>query len=161
MNFTLPETISSSEDLMTLSLEVSSYAQWFNQFVIANKAGTKYQAAQPELSVVASDIIRDWAKQEQLTTARLDELIEILETIKSRAKTMTITLAAPATAELKKALVSWARDNISPDVLISFRFNATILGGMVVRFGSHVFDWSFRRVIMSERHKIPEILNRV
>ena len=161
MSFSLPETVSSSEDLMTLSLEVSSYAKWFNQFVVAEKAGTKYQASQPELSVVAGDVIRAWAKEEQLTTARLDELIKTLESIKSGARTMTITLAAPATNELKKSLVSWARENIAPDILISFRFNATILGGMVVRFGSHVYDWSFRRVIMNERHKIPEILNRV
>ena len=50
---------------------------------------------------------------------------------------------------------------VAPDVLVNFQFNATILGGMVVRYGSHVYDWSFRRQILAKRDTFPEVLRRV
>ena len=91
----------------------------------------------------------------------LDELIATLEVYRKTATTVTITLAAPATSEIKKTLVNWCRHNISADILVSFQFNATILGGMVVRHGSRVFDWSFKRQILAARANFPEVLRRV
>jgi F0F1-type ATP synthase delta subunit len=74
---------------------------------------------------------------------------------------MTITLAAPATTGIKKQLTAWCRDNVAPDVLVRFEFNQTLLGGMVVRFGSHIYDWSLRRQILDGRTKFPEVLRNV
>ena len=161
MSISLPATVSSTNDLTGLILEVREYAKWFNQYTNATKLHTSYAHTQPELSPTASTLIRDWAKQASLTSARLDELITGLEHTKSHAPVMTITLAAPAPTEVKKELVAWCRDNISPSILVTFRFNSGILGGMVVRSGSSIYDWSFRRAIMNERHKFAEILSRV
>jgi len=157
----LPASISSSSDVTSLTLEVRAYAQWYGQYVNAQKAGTKYKASQPELSDIAGEVIREWAKEAPLTSARIDELITHLEKIQKTAPIITITLAAAATSEVKRALVSWCREHIHEDILVTFRFNATILGGMVVRYGSRVYDWSFRRAIMDGRQRFPEVLSRV
>ena len=74
---------------------------------------------------------------------------------------MSITLAAPAGAGLKRTLAEWCRQNIDENLLVHFDFNATLLGGMVVNYGSRIFDWSFRRRILEDRAKFPEVLRRV
>jgi hypothetical protein len=123
----------------------------------------------PTLTPAAKILLASWAAQvnagtnggQALTSANLDELVLELQDIIDMAPTITITLAAPASAGIKKSLVTWCRANIAPDALVSFGFNATLLGGMVVRFGSHLYDWSFRRQILQNRAKIPEVLRRV
>jgi F0F1-type ATP synthase delta subunit len=157
----LPPTLSSSQDLAALILEIREYAKWYGQYSVANRVKAKFTTEQPELSTAAVEMIRDWGKEEALSQKRLDLLLSSLEKLKAKAPVITITLAAPATTEVKKSLVSWCRTNIAPDVLVSFRFNATLLGGMVVRSGSHIYDWSFRRTILNERHRFGEILSRV
>ncbi len=160
-NGTIPKTISSASDLTGLILEVREYTKWYNQYANASRVGAPYQIAQPELSPTASQLIRDWASQTQVSSKSLDELVAQLEHTKVHAPVITITLAAPATSEVKAQLVAWCRANLSPDILVTFRFNATILGGMVVRYGSTIYDWSFRRTILNERHRFAEVLQRV
>jgi hypothetical protein len=161
MTSILPPSVSSTQDLTSLILEIRSYAKWYSQYTTASKVKTTYKEAQPELSPTATELIRTWGKQSPLSQKSLDELISTLEKTVSHAPIMTITLAAPATTEVKRALVDWCRSNIHQDILVTFRFNSTILGGMVVRFGSKIYDWSFRRAILNERHKFGEMLTRV
>jgi len=157
----IPASVSSPSDITTLILEVRAYAQWYGQYANAQRTGSRYKTPQPELSEVASEVIRAWAKEAPLTSARIDELTANLEHIQKTAPVITITLAAAATTEVKRALVTWCRAHIHDDILVTFRFNATILGGMVVRYGSRVYDWSFRAAIMNGRRRFPEVLSRV
>lgn len=161
MTLVLPASISSTQDVTALGLEVQSYAKWYLQYANAAKLKVAYKEPQPDITPVAAELIREWGKQNPLSADSLDQLIKELAHKSKSAPTMTITLAAPATSDVKATLVGWARENINPDVLITFRFNSTILGGMVVRVGSHIFDWSFRRAILNERHKFREIISRV
>jgi F0F1-type ATP synthase delta subunit len=84
-----------------------------------------------------------------------------LREFEESAPHITLTLAAPAPNGLKKTLISWCRDNIDKNILVDFKFNATILGGMVVVYGSRIFDWSFKRQILAAREKFPEVLRNV
>ena len=161
MTSILPPAVSSSQDLTSLILEVRSYAKWYSQYATAAKVKAKYKEEQPELSPTASELIRSWGKQSPLSQKRLDDLITTLEKTAKHAPVMTITLAAPATAEVKRTLVGWCRTNIHQDILVTFQFNSTILGGMVLRFGSKIYDWSFRRTILNERHRFGELLSDV
>jgi hypothetical protein len=161
MALNLPATVSSTQDLTSLILEVREYAKWYSQYATAAKLKTKYKQEQPEITPTAGELIRIWNKESPLSQKSLDELIASLERTKKQAPVMTITLAAPATTEVKRALVDWCRKNINQDILVTFRFNSTLLGGMVLRYGSNIYDWSFRRAILNERQKFGEILSRV
>jgi F0F1-type ATP synthase delta subunit len=44
---------------------------------------------------------------------------------------------------------------------VNFNYNRSLLGGMVVRAGSRVFDWSFRRQIIGAEEKFTEVFHRV
>lgn len=157
----LPDTVSSIQDLQALIIEVREYTKWFSHAAILKKMNGKNVPNPPSLSPSTSEMIRSWANGKPLTRQNLDLLIIGLEKYKHSAENMTIILAAPATGDIKKQLVGWCRKNVSDNILVSFQFNATILGGMVVRYGSRIFDWSFRRQILANRTKFPEVLKNV
>lgn len=161
MKLQLPNSVSSAEDVTALIIEVRQYSQWFSHNVIKQKVGAKTPSDQLTLSPVANEVIQSWGAKDALTTASLDDLMKQLEEFKKSAPTLTITLAAPAPGDLKQELVAWCRENIADNVLVNFRFNSTLLGGMVVRYGSRVFDWSFRRQLLANRNKFTEVLRNV
>lgn len=161
MDVKLPNTIASPQDLAALLSEIKDYAKWFGHESIKQKVAGSHGSGAPELSVTANELIRGWSQTKALNRESFDSLITSLERYTQSSPAITFTLAAPVSGELKKTLVSWCRDNIAPNILVSFRFNATILGGMVVQCGSSVFDWSFKRQILNNREKFPEVLRRV
>lgn len=161
MDVKLPSTIASPQDLAALLGEIKEYAKWFGHESIKQKVAGSHSDQAPELSITANELIRAWGKAKPLSRESFDSLITSLEHYTKSSPAITFTLAAPVSGELKKTLVSWCRDNIAPNILVTFRFNATLLGGMVVQCGSSVFDWSFKRQILSNREHFPEVLRRV
>jgi hypothetical protein len=157
----LPNSISSSQDLNSMRLELREYAKWFSHNEIKKRVGAHNPSEQPELSPAARDTLQAWKAENPITSHSLDELQHALEQLEKSAPHVTLTLAAPATGDLRKNLIDWCRHNIAPNVMVDFRFNSTLLGGMVVRYGSHIFDWSFRRQIMTSLDKFPGILRNV
>lgn len=163
MKLRLDDSVASPQDLQAMILEIRSYARWFSHNDVKKRAGAKHvaHAEAPELSPAAAVLIKALGARQPLSSQRLDGLIAGLEDYAAAAPVMSITLAAPAAGSLKKELVSWCRENVAPDTLVNFQFNSTLLGGMVVRVGSHIFDWSFRRQILENRQKFPEMLRNV
>lgn len=156
MKINLDESVSSAQNLKSLILEIRDYAHWFSQNAIRKRVSSKSASDKPELSKAADNLIRNW--KSPMDRSGLDELISALEDLEKTAPRLTITLAAPPASGLKKMLVAWLREEISPDILVSFDFNSTLLGGMVLRCGSKIFDWSLRRQILDERTRFPEVL---
>lgn len=161
MKLKLPDSVSSVQDVTALILEVREYTRWFSHATIMKKMNNKNISKPPTLSASSNEMLRNWSDGKSLTRQNLDELIANLERFKHSSETMTIVLAAPATSDIKKQLVSWCRQNVSDNILVSFQFNATLLGGMVVRYGSRIFDWSFKRKILANRGHFPEVLRNV
>jgi hypothetical protein len=161
MKLSLPNSVGSQQDVTALQREVKEYARWFAHEAIKKRISVKHTSIPPATTPGAAQLIHEWSAKETLTSHRLDELIKELERYGDKAPTITITLPAPPTNDIKATLVGWCRKNIASDILVTFQFNATILGGMVVRFGSHVYDWSFRRQLLAARDAFPEVLRRV
>lgn len=161
MGLILPSSVSSLQDVTALEREIHEYASWFAHNEIKAKVHAKHTTPPPKLSEAGLEVLRTWNSKKLMTRSELDALQKELAQVKKTASTMTITLAAPASRELRQILVGWCRTNIHPTILVTFQFNATLLGGMVVRYGSRVFDWSFRRQILATRHNFPEVLRRV
>lgn len=161
MSLRLPDGIYSSQDLKALTIEVREYTKWYGQTAVKQKVTGKSEAQAPVVSAPAAALLNDWGGGKPLSRESLDELIKELNAHEAKAPRLTITLAAPAPGTLKKELIAWCRKNINENALVNFKFNATILGGMVVTYGSHTYDWSFRRQILAAREKFPEVLRGV
>lgn len=161
MKLNLPASVASAQDIAAILLETRAYSRWFAHESIKQRVRGGTLAKAPAQTPALQELLHTWAAGGQITQTKLDALIAALENYRKTAPHLTITLAAPATGAVKATLVEWCRKNISANVLISFEFNATILGGVVVRTGSRVFDWSFRRKLLDGRAAFPEVLRRV
>lgn len=164
MSFRLPDTIASSQDVITLIAEIRDYSKWYMHESIKQRVsgrGSRRASDEPVLSPAAGELLRELAKDKPLSRQAFEQLIKTLEDYSRHAPTVLFTLAAPVTTALKKTLVGWCRTNIGDSVLVTFQHNSTILGGMVVRYKSRVFDWSFRRQILASAQNFPEVLRRV
>lgn len=159
--FSLPSSIASPEELVRATLEVKEYAKWFNQESIRRRVSKKKGPPAPMISDAAKSVMTAWADGGPQDSREMATLLKTLEDFRRHTETVTITLAAPVTGQLKQTLVSWCRTHISPSVFVSFQFNATLLGGAVIRYGSRVFDWSFRRQLLDNAHSFAEVLRRV
>lgn len=157
----LPEHISSPQDLTALILEVREYARWYEHETIRRRSGTTSPSTQPVLSPTTATLLRAISGGISLQPKQLEEVIATLLQYKKTSPVITLTLAAPVTAAVKATLTAWCRQELSPNVLVSFESNRTLLGGMVVRYGSHVHDWSHRRALLSSTVSMSEVLNHV
>jgi F0F1-type ATP synthase delta subunit len=72
---------------------------------------------------------------------------------------MHLTLGAPATRTLKRQLTVWFRSQIHPDSLLTFAARSDIGGGLILRAGSRVYDFSFRSKILENKSRIMELAN--
>jgi hypothetical protein len=161
MKIQLPDGICSPQDLRAVILEIRDYARWSSHAAVKKQVSGKAAGDKPETTPEAAAIVKAWTDNKPLTQAGLDELIAELEDFEAEAPYLTITLAAAPSGGFKKELAAWCRQNIEPNVLVSFKFNSTLLGGLVVRYGSRIYDWSFRRQLLTNRAKFPEVLRRV
>jgi len=156
----LPINITNPHQIDSLILEVKTYAKWHSHAAIKQRAGAK-TAEPPLISGAAEKLIEQWSKSQDLNAKQLDKLIDTLSDLKQSTPQLTITLAAPPSGQLQANLTDWCRKNLSENVLVSFHFNRTLLGGMVVQFGSHIYDWSFRRQLLAARDDFPKVLRSV
>lgn len=161
MKIKLPDNISSAQDIASLIIELHDYSRWFNQELIIKRTHATHDLEPPIISKNAQDLIDSCDSEKQLEQHDIDELISELEKLKNNLPVINITLAALPTSAIKTDIVKWCRNNISDNILVNFWFNATLLGGMVVRYKSHIFDWSFKRQILANRAKFPEVLKNV
>lgn len=158
MKLTLPDSIASSQDLTALINDVHVYAKWASKELIKQKVAGKSAGSQPEISPEAATVIRSWGGGKALTQPVIDSLVKALEEHKKTAPSVTITLAAIPSGEVKSKLVGWCRKELDQAILVSFRLNRNILGGMVVAYGSHIHDWSFRRKLLDSPKQFHEVL---
>lgn len=162
MKSSLPASIVSAQDLTMVIHEIQDYVAWALHETIKHKVSTKNaMTPQPELSPAATELVSAWGKSKGSTADSFRQLIETLERIAKSAPTLTITLAGPAPQHVKEHLVAWCRENLSQNVLVTFKFNRTLLGGMVVRAGSHIYDWSLHRKLMDNGQSFTEVLRSV
>lgn len=161
MKIKLDEEISSVHDLQAVINELKDYGKWQSHNSMRKLLKSRHETETPTLSEAAKNMLHQYGDKELLNRSSSDQLISTLEHFAKRAPTITITLAAPPTRPIKKQLVGWCRDNLSHNILVNFEFRSSLLGGMVVRNGSHIYDWSFRRQILEAGPRFPEVLRNV
>lgn len=157
----LPPSVISPQDVARLEIEVGAFSDWFRHNAIKQEMHISKGTAMPGMSPECISLLRGVSTSGTLTQANIDTLLEYMQKLRLSASTIHITLAAPAGKQIREQLAEWCRRELDPSLLVEFSFNSTILGGMVVRYGSHVFDWSFRRSILNNRASFAEVLRRV
>lgn len=156
MKLILNEEVISSADLKDAIEELKDYRASFRHQQIRGSVTRRSSNAQIMPSSAAEDLIRQARQGKQLTIGLIEDLISELEKIERHAAKVRIILASAPTPGIKKKITSWIRENISGVVLVDFRYDSSILGGMILILGSHIYDWSFRRDLLSSKDKLKE-----
>lgn len=93
--------------------------------------------------------------------ASMEALSKGLKLIRTQAPVAHLTLAALPNRSLKRQLTEWFRKEINPYMLLTFAVRTDIGGGVVLRVGSRIYDFSFRQQIVGNKHRIAEIFENV
>ena len=99
MKVQLPSTVSSLQDLSTLTLEIREYAKWFAHNAIKERVHAKNVTPPPVLSTSATELIRSVGSKKLLSSSDLEQLIAALE--EERFSRDKHTTAFPAEAARK------------------------------------------------------------
>lgn len=91
----------------------------------------------------------------------LNTLQTELTMMRDRAPVAHMILPALPNRTLKRKLVDWFRTEIDPSILMTFAVRSDIGGGFVLRVGSKHRDFTFRRQLLDNKHRIAEIYDGV
>lgn len=162
MAFKLPDEIYSPSTIDACAFELETYADWMHAQAVKAKVSKRSQDSQePTISPGTVMLIKAYLGDRAATPHLLEDLAKELVALKKSLPVVHVTLAAMPGVSLKLKLVEWFRQNITPDILISFGTNSQIAGGVVVRTSGQIFDFSFRRRVLDQRARLPELFNNV
>jgi hypothetical protein len=154
MNWVLPDNIQSPEQIEAALLDLSRLSDWLRRKTI------KEGQLDEELATRAQAILAP-IEQSAWTLELVDEVSKRLESLKSTAPLVRITLPGLPSPKLRAELVGWLRREINPNILVSFSFNRLLAGGMVIRAGSKIYDFSFSGALLKQRSRLAEMIHGV
>lgn len=94
-------------------------------------------------------------------THSLDEVAQALRNSIQSAITYEVVIAIEPSAVFLQELTRWFRDNLSPQVLISYKVRRSIGGGAIVRTPNRIYDFSFYSKLLASNVRIGDILHHV
>lgn len=151
----LPLDLYSPDQLGIVMLELRDHIN-----AMRDKAVREKQSGQPEEAPHVSALllgVMHGAGIDKEDQAAQEELQRSLQMIREKAPVAHITLAALPNRTLKRQLTEWFRTQINPYCLLTFSTRTDIGGGIVLRAGSKVYDFSFRHQIVGNKQRIAEI----
>lgn len=156
----LPTDLYSPEQLGAVVIELRSYTGALRDANVRAKATKSAVSAPEHLSALLLGVFRG-AGVKVTDLEGSEKLLKELEAIRDKAPAVHLMMAALPNRELKRKFTDWFRTAIHPYTLLTFATRADIGGGVILQAGSHVYDYSFRQQILTNRHRISEIYARV
>lgn len=150
--YLLPSSLISKADVARLKREVETLDNALETQKV-RAGGQQFSYHMP----VTSQLLSDFVELNKLDLAndkvRL-ELKEQLQALKEKASTMHMTFASVADPESLGQLVTWIRQNIHPQALLSVGLQPAIVGGVYLRTPNHVHDFSLKSMLAGKRELI-------
>jgi hydroxypyruvate isomerase len=144
--------------LESVIYDIELYLDWYRQAQIQKRVHANI-TEEPTHSAETVLVIEAWLAGKPATIETLEELIAYLRALK--LPQVHIMLAALPNRAQREALVSWFRNNVGSDLLLSFVADRNLGGGIVVRTPNRVFDFTWKQQLIAGRSKLAEILKRV
>lgn len=142
----------------TLSFTIMELSRFASDLRDANARGKNGQAQLPDPPEALAHIL-EIMKVAPGDAESVEALRRSLEQYLLKSPTVHIILAAAPSSAIKRQLAEWFRSQINPDILLTFTVRSDIGGGIVVQAGSHLYDFSFKRILLGNKARIAEIAN--
>lgn len=148
-NIILPAALLGRADVARLNLEVEKLDNDFEtQKVRDGKDESNYSI--PTMSRALSDFLQ----LNKLNIASAKERVELkrqLKIMKDKTPVMHMTFAVDPDPEFLQLLVTYIRENLHPQALLSVGIQPALVGGVFVRTPNHVHDFSVRTLLADKR----------
>jgi hypothetical protein len=159
MNVRLPVDLYSADQLGAVILELRDYVAALRDNQVRRRAGHTVEET-PHVSALLLGVLHGaGAKQDEL--APTESVLSDIEVLRSKAMVAHVTLAALPNRTLKRQLVVWFRSQVNPYAFLTFAMRSDIGGGVIVQAGSHIYDYSFRQVLVGNRQRLAELAANV
>jgi hypothetical protein len=147
----LPAEIYSPDQISELTLELRNYIDTRRDRNLQKQTGA--DVPPPPMSTELRKLFE--ATSEEVGTP--ESLLLELEKVLRNYPVVHLLLAATPGISLKKQLTLWFRTEIDHRILLTFNVRHDIGGGAMVRAGSKVYDFTFRKKILDNKHRITEL----
>lgn len=156
MNLRLPVDLYSPDQLSAVILELHDYVGTLRDMAVRSKSKTAKREEEPHVSALLLGALH--GAEIKLGDAKAaEQLLGALKLVRDKAPVVHVTLAALPNRTLKRQLTVWFRTQVHQHILMTFAMRSDIGGGIVVRAGSHVYDFSLKYILVENKHRISEI----
>lgn len=153
----LPLSVASPTDLGRLLRELETLDNNLMQYDLKGQTGS---VKMPKTSLLLDSVI-DANKLDLLVPAQRKKIIAFLQQAKAHAPVLHISFGAdPAPAFVEK-LMTWLRQEIHPQVLLTIGLQPNIGAGCLVRSTNKYFDFSLRENFTKNRELLMSKLREV
>ena len=150
----LNQEIIGQGDILRLMRELNAMDDFF---VGAKARSAATPAALPKTSKVLERLAAD--NQCNLLDEKQREAFAVaLKTLSTSAPALHMSFAAEPTPRTLQPLVTWLRDNIHPNVLLSVGYQPHIAAGCVVRTPNKIFDLSMGAYLEKQAPLLTKLL---
>lgn len=160
LNLKLPDFIYSHEQIGLYLLQLDHYKTILLQQKTKNTSalgpgGDKRNNISPELKKYVDSATSGKPATQEL----LEEIYKFLKEAHDAGPRLHLTLATLPNETFKRDMAAWARQNIDELALVSFSYDRSIVGGVVVRTRNKIFDFSYSKKLLNPSKKISEFIN--
>lgn len=153
-NIVFPDRLIGVVELSRASRELADLHESLHQATIRTP-GSKVQL--PKTSKLLEELAAS-NDVSLLDSKQREQLISLLKVCREHSPVLHISFASEPSPKFTRSLVTWARDNISPVVLIQIGLQPTIVAGCVVRTTNKHFDMSLKQRFVQSR---PVLLQKL
>ncbi len=148
----LPVTVVGKPDVIRLLREVEAI-DGFMQQARVRKGGESLELPK------TSQVLENMASVNSLNLLQDQDRVEISTVLKStlaNAPVMHISFASNPSTKSMERIVSWFRQEISPDALLEVGLQPSIAAGFTLRTTSKYFDFSLRKTLSGKENSLLE-----
>lgn len=154
--FVLPSSIVTRSDLMQLLHEIERIDGELTAAAARAKVGVSTDS-----QIVGSAQVSDFLNANQLQLGdgnSRNQLVHQLRQLKDKAPTIHVTFASAADRKSLATIVSWLRQSVHPQSVLSVGLQPDLIGGVYIRTPNHVYDLSVRARLAGHRQVLIDDL---
>lgn len=157
MDYDLFFKITDYEELDIFIMSLENYLEYLDNFELSKKEGIEGELninINANLKGIISNLYGDIFTDKE----KIKNIYNSLLKIKEEAKVVELTFSTDIDSFTKIKLKSFFQDKVNKNVIIRYKINPDIGGGLVINTPSNFFDFSFDYVLKSSTDKIIDIL---
>lgn len=154
----LPVDVYSPDHLSILIIELHNLASAARSVSARSKVGSQAHIEQAGISAELTSLLKTNAVGLD-EIDKMDTLHKLLDSALKAAPVIHVTLAGLPSRLIKRQITVWFRTRVHAHTLLTFAARRDIGGGIILNAGSHMYDFSYRQMILANPKRLGELIS--